>query len=95
MITKNSIKRKLLRAFVSHSGGAIKAVWLKVSRVSRRVRLQESFAIGVMGQISALLGSSLSCTPQRSAQLIQSLLMTLEGDSLDKCNYTGNKGAAN
>lgn len=21
--------------------------------------------------------------------------MTLEGDSLDKCNYTGNKGAAN
>lgn len=52
------------------------------------------FAIGVMGQISALPGSSLSSTP-RSAQLIHSLLMTLEGDSLDKRNYTGNKGAAN
>lgn len=42
MISEISIKRKLARAFVSHTGGAIKADWLKVSRVSGCARLGKS-----------------------------------------------------
>lgn len=97
MITKNSIKRKPWQAFVSQMEERLSRLIESVPH-EQMCQTPRKFAIRVMGQISALFGSSisfLSSTPQRSAQLIQSLLMTLEGDSVDKCNYTGNKGAAN